>query len=840
MKLLRAWAYRIGKWEGIAILFSTAILIGAGVLTQQLFNEQDQARVEYLTSRMQSTVLSHVESYSNVLYSLRGLVEASNSSDKRTWEKYAQSQNFTGRFPGILSLGYVEYVPRNSILAFQRSFKERYAYDLPIGDPASQSEFFIVSAEKAIRTGKSLLGTNFAEFPSVRETLLESSRQPVALLSKPMSLKDFGTTNSQIMFVLPVESATLRLRTSGSNLEGVRGWVFLLLDLYRLLDAKSDISDSLVDFELFDGNSVTRQSLIFDADRHFMNSSAQTSLNDVSRNRPFRTTREFEVFGRRWSITTSTKPAFEKNSETISFIVFSWTVAAFLIAMCWWAVSRKKRTQNVAAAHNAADYCPLGIWSWDIAFDLVMLDDFLGPMFGYAIEECKNTAWSWSDLVHPDDLPGVLEVYGQLVGGVHESYEIEHRLKHKDGTWRWVQSRAQASHRDRSGQALVVLGTFLDITESREKIAELNAEVENAEALINAKKQFVSSISYEVRTLLTAIVGYGEMLYSKVERKEDVLSGLDNILENGRCIVEVLNALTNQYCQDSFDATASSATLPSAPNIQLSGKVLIAEDNSVNRRLVTTVLEKAGCSVTACVDGKEAVEAAEKGDFDIIIMDMLMPVMDGYTATQILRERGINKPIIALSANVMKEDVERAHQAGCNACIAKPFSRVAFLTRLFEFLHSSEGGRRRASQEFLRPQTPPEILSPECRSEQELIEKPQELQKKYATAVRIVESDEDLREIVAHFVDNLPERLNDIQEAYTNEDWDKLRLLAHSLKGAAGNVGLVSLSEDAQHLEDAAGKCERPDATEHIGKISRSAQEICSDDVRRLLSIQIH
>lgn len=106
--------------------------------------------------------------------------------------------------------------------------------------------------------------------------------------------------------------------------------------------------------------------------------------------------------------------------------------------------------------------------------------------------------------------------------------------------------------------------------------------------------------------------------------------------------------------------------------------ILLAEDQLINQKIVVQLLAKRGWSVTTAVDGKEAVEKAGETSFDVILMDVQMPLMDGYEATRIIRSTpsGINlkTPIIALTANAMKGDRERCIEAGMNDYISKPIS----------------------------------------------------------------------------------------------------------------------------------------------------------------------
>ncbi|MDX1695344.1 MAG: response regulator, partial [Ketobacteraceae bacterium] len=118
----------------------------------------------------------------------------------------------------------------------------------------------------------------------------------------------------------------------------------------------------------------------------------------------------------------------------------------------------------------------------------------------------------------------------------------------------------------------------------------------------------------------------------------------------------------------------------------LEGRILVAEDNQENQTLFRLLLHKTGADTVFVDNGFKAVEALQKQSFDLVIMDMHMPVMNGMEATRAIRKRGNQIPVIAVSAGVLPEDIEAYEACGCDEILTKPVNRQLFYQAIRQYL----------------------------------------------------------------------------------------------------------------------------------------------------------
>jgi CheY-like chemotaxis protein/HPt (histidine-containing phosphotransfer) domain-containing protein len=245
--------------------------------------------------------------------------------------------------------------------------------------------------------------------------------------------------------------------------------------------------------------------------------------------------------------------------------------------------------------------------------------------------------------------------------------------------------------------------------------------------------------------------------------------------------------------------TSPRSTADSTNSARLkSARILVVEDGETNRDLITVVLQDAGATVVCAENGLLGIEAAQSDSFDLILMDMQMPVLDGYTATLRLRQEGCTLPIIALTAHAMRGDEAKCQEAGCSGYLTKPIDVESLVYAIGNALSDRNTSLEADSKPNCHLAAASRSWRPDVGLATEGSTLPTEIRSSLPT------SRPEFHQIVEKFVDKLHDRLQEMQLAFDQDDLPKLAELAHWLKGSGGTVGFDCFTQPAKQLEHAA------------------------------------
>jgi len=227
----------------------------------------------------------------------------------------------------------------------------------------------------------------------------------------------------------------------------------------------------------------------------------------------------------------------------------------------------------------------------------------------------------------------------------------------------------------------------------------------------------------------------------------------------------------------------------SKAEVYLRGRILLVEDGADNQRLLRMQLSSAGGSMVSALNGKIAVDLAGTQPFDLILMDMQMPVMDGYAATIELRRQGLKIPIIALTAYAMAEDRDKCIACGCDDYLSKPIDEATLLGVVGRYLgkpvpHNS------AREGFNGVVASVDADHPSDR------------------IISSLRDDPRMKEITEDFIASLPGTVRQMVDLLEQRDLVALQYMVHGLAGTGGGYGFAALTQPARRSEQSIRRCD--------------------------------
>jgi CheY-like chemotaxis protein/HPt (histidine-containing phosphotransfer) domain-containing protein len=254
--------------------------------------------------------------------------------------------------------------------------------------------------------------------------------------------------------------------------------------------------------------------------------------------------------------------------------------------------------------------------------------------------------------------------------------------------------------------------------------------------------------------------------------------------------------------------------------------ILVVDDVEINRELLRITLEKQGHRVTMAINGQDAVDTFSDGNFDIIFMDMQMPVLDGYGAVRRIREieqerASARTPVVAMTAYAMQGDRERCLDADMDAYLSKPARPAEILATLNQLLaqhitglspaHPDADPIEAGNATVAEPEQVASENTIPVFDRQELLE-------------RLGGREEMLGRFIDMFSENVAEYMVALGLAVENRDQEQLRIQAHTIKGAAGNISARRVRETASAIETHAREGRLDEATGLVPQLTEDLQ----------------
>jgi CheY-like chemotaxis protein len=346
-----------------------------------------------------------------------------------------------------------------------------------------------------------------------------------------------------------------------------------------------------------------------------------------------------------------------------------------------------------------------------------------------------------------------------------------------------------------------------------EKLKQIDKELEKlkTEKTGIAETRFLTDISHQFRTPLNSIIGFSAVLLEN-ERTEKEREFLEAIKISGEKILGLMDEkLGNAAPSSSKSAAANEASIPKIHfNDIVKLKILLVDDDILNIKLVEYLLADFGMKADVALNGKLAIDKLAAQNYDLVLMDIEMPVMNGYEATSFIRENLKNEvPIIAVTAHVMAGEKEKCFNAGMNDYITKPID----INHLFKIIYKTVIPENIHQKNEVSPVTNLRYLKESMNGKKEAI-----------------------KEMLVYILQQLPVYLSELNTAIDAKEFPAIAKLSHKIKSAVAIMGVKQLEPLLTEMEISGKNAGDINA---IKNMNRELNRICSKGMEELQQEQL-
>ena len=431
----------------------------------------------YRSREIASRIDQAIAAYKMALHGASGVLARRDTAGRKEFGDYMQRLIQAKKFPGALAMGYLRTAMPEAAgqhVQGQADYVDCFASSSMAGG-FRQTSFGMSGSERQLPVRRQCqLGRNFHQNEASLMAMQQSRDQNRSFMSGKLAIALEPEAASQFGFVMyhPVYRDGTENRTVSERRANISGWVFIVFRLDDLLSSQLGEYGSELALAVDDGENISdaqaRPSLL---------SSASTPL--------FEAGRRVDLAGQTIQFKVRSLPEFESRLETgvaetlkISGIL----VSAVLFLYVWSLVSSRESavalanvmTRDLQDSENRWKFAIEGsgdaLWDWSVKDGTVIFSSRWKEMLGYDEDEIGGGFGEWEQRIHPDDRQHTTAAIASLIGGCKSSYQSEHRLKCRNGEWKWVLDRGMVVQRDSNGNPLRVIGTLSDIDDR--KVAE--------------------------------------------------------------------------------------------------------------------------------------------------------------------------------------------------------------------------------------------------------------------------------------------------------------------------------------------------------------------------------
>ncbi|MFT5290002.1 MAG: signal transduction histidine kinase/ActR/RegA family two-component response regulator [Planctomycetota bacterium] len=667
---------------------------------------EDRARVQFdrQVEQGMTAARTRLQLYEVGLYAAKGLFHSSKDLDRTQWRQFVEQLDVDDRFPGISGIGFIRRVPKDGMDEYLRMTVADGEPQLEIKtleDPSPNSRFIITWIEP-LELNLPALGLDIGSNEVRRSAAYAAMKTGKPQVTNIITLVQDNEKKPGFLMLVPVYETDKVPATVEERIATCIGWTYAPFIGENTMSGIGELTGQRLSFSIFDGKQ-TADRCIYEGLRGVAGSLV--------------TERRVEFGGKQWLYvwgsdqTLAQASAPQNYSRWILPIGIMTSTGLFLVMFLLNRLNRSNR-HMIAVAEDAskAKSSFLSVMSHEIRTplngvigmcDLILREDLtptvrkqaeviqgsgtsllgvLNDILDYSRIERRDFELEQAPFEPAAEIKESAELFRELLRkkGVKLQLDIQ-----EDGAWAVGDSlrlRQIALNLISNAMKFTSSGLVTVRLQHEGTLWRISVEDSGIGMTESAQASLFTAFSQAESSTCRRFGGTGLGL-SIVKQLVDLMDGeikvTSTLNEGSRFDVELhlSECETGERASEIINRRLSNLGL----------RVLLAEDNLVNQRIATAMLEQLGCEVSLATDGSEAITAAAQGEFDVILMDLQMPEVDGTAATICIRAAGDTTPIIALTANASTESRQTCMDAGMDRFLSKPVRLETLQSELEDF-----------------------------------------------------------------------------------------------------------------------------------------------------------
>ena len=455
---------------------------------------------------LQARVEERLHAHEQILRSGAGFFADTDGVSREEWHEFAERQKVNQTLPGIQGIGFARVVPPAQLAAHQRQIRAEGFPEYRIWPEGPRDVYSaIVFLEPFSGRNLRAFGYDMLSEPVRRAAMQQARDEDATVLSGKVALvqEDGHDVQTGTLMYAPVYRMGEARATVAERRAALTGWVYSPYRMCDLMEGVLDRPNLLearhIHLQIFDGNLAAPAALLFDSG--LGSRKLPEAATPMSRQTPVK------AAGRNWLLrfvrsggpgngTDYSKAWLMGCGGVLSSLLLAGLVHSFYSTRVKAEVLARRLIKDLSQSEERWKYALEGagdgVWDWNVGAGSVVFTKRWKQMLGHAESEVANRLGEWRKRVHPDDLPGVLELLDAHLADPAVAFVCEYRMKCKDGSWKWVLDRGHVVTRDGAQQATRMIGTLKDITARKQVAMEFARLSDVQRELLHLATKFVN------------------------------------------------------------------------------------------------------------------------------------------------------------------------------------------------------------------------------------------------------------------------------------------------------------------------------------------------------------